>query len=123
MDVPQDQAQIRQNNGCSTARSNPMARKQLQHYRCYLGYGQVVTANSPKDQQAALANLDQVPYSTGTGRGTQLSPKLDIGQGTCTSALTIAGTTTCPNNAANFGSVTGTIGGARAFTMGFHITY
>jgi hypothetical protein len=29
----------------------------------------------------------------------------------------------CPNNAANFGSVTGTIGGSRAIVMGFHITY
>jgi hypothetical protein len=29
----------------------------------------------------------------------------------------------CANNAANFGSVLGTIGGARAFTMGIHITY
>jgi hypothetical protein len=46
-------------------------------------------------------------------------------QGTCTlSALTIApANTNCPNNAANFGSVTGTIGGSRAFTMGLHVTF
>jgi hypothetical protein len=29
----------------------------------------------------------------------------------------------CVNNDANIGSVTGTIGGARAFTMGLHIIY
>jgi hypothetical protein len=41
---------------------------------------------------------------------------LTNGQGTCTSA-------TCANNGANFGSVTGTIGGSRAITMGLHFTY
>ena len=124
LDIPQDQAQIRQNNGCSaTAISAYGGDQNCNKYRSYLGYGQIVTANDPADQQSALGNLDQVPFSTGTGKSTQLSPLLQIGQGTCTSALTIANTTTCPNNAANFGSVTGTIGGARAFTMGIHITY
>jgi hypothetical protein len=124
LDIPQDQAQIRQNNGCSaTAISADGGYSNCNKYRSYLGYGQVVTSNNPTDQQTALTNLDQVPYSTGSGKSTQLSPLLQIGQGTCTSALTIAGTNTCPNNAANFGSVTGTIGGSRAFTMGFHITY
>jgi hypothetical protein len=64
-----------------------------------------------------------VPFTTGTGKTTQLSPLLQIGQGTCTAALTIANTSTCPNNAANFGSATGTIGGSRAFTMGFHVMF
>jgi hypothetical protein len=124
LDIPQDQAQIRQNNGCSaTAISAYGGDNNCNFYRSYLGYGQVVTSNNPTDQQSALGNLDQVPFSTGTGKSTQLSPLLQIGQGTCTSALTITGTNTCPNNAANWGSVTGTIGGNRAFTMGFHITY
>jgi hypothetical protein len=123
-DVPQDQAQIRQSNGCSaTAISAYGGDQNCNQYRSYLGYGQIVTSNNPTDQKTALTNLDQVPYATGSGKSTQLSPLLQIGQGTCTSALTVANTSTCPNNAANFGSVTGTIGGSRAFTMGFHIMF
>jgi hypothetical protein len=124
LDVPQNQAQIRQNNGCSaTAISAYGGDSNCNKYRSYLGYGQVVTSNDPTDQATALANLDQVPYATGTGKGTVLSPLLQIGQGTCTADLTITGTNSCPNNAANFGSVTGTIGGSRAFTMGFHLIF
>jgi hypothetical protein len=130
LDVPQDQAQIRQNNGCSaTAIAAYGGGTNCNQYRSYLGYGQVVTSNNPADQQSALRNLDQIPFSTGSGKSTTLPLTLDLNppqgpQGTCTlAALTIAGTTTCPNNAANFGSVTGTIGGSRAFTMGVHITY
>ena len=125
LDVPQDQAQIRQNNGCS-ASAIAQGGNNCSQYRSYLGYGQVVTSNNATDQRTALGNLDQVPFSTGTGRSTQLPLTLSLKeqQGTCTlSALAIAGTSTCPNNAANFGSVTGTIGGSRAFTMGFRITY
>jgi hypothetical protein len=124
LDVPQNQAQIRQNNGCSfSAIQAGGGYNNCNQYRSFLGYGQVVTANNSVDQQTALANLDQLPYSTGTGKGTQLSPLLQLGQGTCTASLTIAGTNTCPNNAANWGSVTGTIGGSRAFTMGFHVMF
>ena len=124
LDIPQDQAQIRQNNGCSaSAISADFGYNNCNAYRTYLGYGQVVTANNTTDQQSALTNLDQVPFTTGTGKTTQLSPLLQIGQGTCTAALTIANTNTCPNNAANFGSATGTIGGSRAFTMGFHVMF
>jgi hypothetical protein len=123
-DIPQDQAQFRQNNGCSaTAISAYGGDNNCNTFRSYLGYGQVVTSNDPVDQQSALTNLDQVPVSTGSGKGTLLPLKLGVGQGTCTAALTVAGQSYCPNNAANFGSVTGTIGGARAFTMGIHITY
>ena len=132
LDIPQDQAQIRQNNGCSTtAISAYGGDNNCGTYRSYLGYGQVVTSNDPGDQQSALGNLDQVPFSTGTGKATQLPLELTLSppQGTCTlAALTIVNPKNptqqnCPNNAANFGSVTGTIGGSRAFTMGFHITY
>jgi hypothetical protein len=127
LDVPQNQAQIRQNNGCSaTAISAYGGDQNCNKYRSYLGYGQIVTANNPVDQQTALANLDQVPFTTGSGKSTQLPLTLSLSppQGTCTlAALTIANTSSCPNNAANFGSVTGTIGGSRAFTMGFHVTF
>ena len=130
-DIPQDQAQIRQNNGCSATAINAYeGGNNCNQYRSYLGYGQVVTSNDPGDQQSALANLDQVPFSTGTGKSTRLPMQLALNppqgpQGTCTiSALTIApAQTNCPNNAANFGSVTGTIGGSRAFTMGIHVTF
>lgn len=127
LDVPQDQAQIRQNNGCSASAIAAFGGgTNCNAYRSYLGYGQVVTSNNATDQQTAKANLDQVPFSTGSGRSTTLPLTLSLvpPQGTCTlSALAITGTKTCPNNAANFGSVTGTIGGARAITMGLHVTF
>jgi hypothetical protein len=130
LDIPQDQAQIRQNNGCSATAINAYGGgTNCNQYRSYLGYGQVVTSADPADQQSALGNLDQVPFSTGTGKATQLPLTLQLNppqgpQGTCTiTPLTIAGTSACPNNAANFGSATGTIGGSRAVVMGFHITY
>ena len=123
-DIPQDQAQIRQNNGCS-ATAIAEGFNNCSTYRTYLGYGQIVTSPDPADQQSALANLDQVPFSATSGKATLLPLKLSPGQGTCTSGLTVTNSNPayCPNNAANFGSVTGTIGGNRAFTMGIHITY
>lgn len=123
-DIPQDQAQIRQNNGCSaTAIAAYGGSNNCGQYRSYLGYGEVVTSNNPVDQQSALANLDEIPTANGTGKSTKLPLQLQEGQGYCTAQTTIAGQTTCPNNAANFGSVTGTIGGSRAFTMGLHVTF
>lgn len=130
-DIPQDQAQIRQNNGCSsTAIASPYDNN-CNTYRSFLGYGQVVTSNDPADQLSALANYDQIPFASGTGKLTRLPLKLDApnpqqnipGQGYCTVQLTTGGTGQCPNNAANFGSVTGTIGGNRAFTMGLHVAF
>jgi len=123
-DIPQDQAQIRQNNGCSTtAISAYGGDNNCSTYRSYLGYGQIVTSSDPGDQQSAMSNLDQLPTANGTGKSTRMPLQLQNGQGYCTPGLYIGGQTTCPNNAANFGSVTGTIGGSRAFTMGIHITY
>jgi hypothetical protein len=135
LDVPQDQAQFRQNNGCAAAAIQQYGGStNCNQYRSYLGYGQVVTSNSSTDQQSALVNLDQVPYATGSGKSTQLPLTLSLvpPQGTCTILPNTIGynsntgtstTNTCPNNAANFGSATGTIGGSRAIVMGFHITY
>lgn len=127
-DIPQDQAQIRQNNGCSlTAIQAFGGGTNCNEFRSFLGYGQIVTSADPTDQQTAKQNLDQVPFSTGTGRSTQLPLTLSLNppQGICSiPSLTIQpGGTQCPNNAPNFGSVTGTIGGSRAVTWGFHITY
>ena len=52
-----------------------------------------------------------------------LNPKLQNGQSYCTPASYVTNQTYCPNNAADFGSVTGTIGGNRAVTMGIHVTF
>ncbi len=138
LDVPQDQAQIRQNNGCAAAAIQQYdGYTNCNNYRSYLGYGQIVTSNSSTDQQSALGNLDQVPFATGTGKSIQLPLALDLNppngpQGTCTilpltigynSTTNTSTTSSCPNNAANFGSATGTIGGSRAIVMGFHVTF
>jgi hypothetical protein len=129
LDVPQDQTQIRQNDACSTsAFSDPYGNCAAE----YVNYGQIATSPAPADQQTALANLDQKPYYTGSGKSiaipttikqdTYNSNDVDI----CTASNSVAskgGGASCPNNGANFGSVTGTIGGNRAVTMGLHVTF
>jgi hypothetical protein len=125
LDVPQDQAQIRQNYACSNSAT---AASIANYLNCtpgdiYINYGQIVTGNNPTDQQSTLANLDQLPYATGSGKSTRLPTEIPVGVGTCSDPYAISNTAGCPNNAANFGSATGTIGGSRAFTMGIHITY
>ncbi len=120
LDVPMDQGQIRQNSACSataTAAGNNCAPGK--YY--YVNYGQVVTANNTTDQQSALSRLDQVPYTTGSGKSLVVPTLTPVGTGTCVAVYSINGN--CPNNAANFGSVLGSIGGNRAFTMGIHINY
>lgn len=121
LDVPQDQAQIRQNYACSN--SATAAGINCSPGDIFINYGQIVTGNNPTDQQSTLANLDQLPYSSGSGKTTRLPTTIPVGVGTCSSPYAISNTAGCPNNAANFGSATGTIGGSRAFTMGIHITY
>ncbi|NYF80860.1 carboxypeptidase regulatory-like domain-containing protein [Granulicella arctica] len=104
LDVPRDETRIRQNDACSTAANDAVAGN------CEAGnlnYGQIATSNRPGDQQTALDNLDQKPAHNGTGKS-------------ITVPTTINGV---PNNGANFGSVTGTIGGNRAVTMGLHIAF
>jgi hypothetical protein len=118
LDIPLNTAQIRQNSACS---ASAQAVKGNNCAGDYVNYGQIVTSNSSADQQSALARLDQIPYSTGSGSGLNIPTLIPVGDLTCTAGGAIPGG--CPNNAANFGSVLGTIGGARAFTMGIHITY
>jgi hypothetical protein len=126
LDIPQDQAQIRQNDACSDSANA------VSYNNCALGYvnyGQIVTSGSAVDQQSALHNLDQIPYTTGTGKGIQAPTTIPLnatdanGVVRCVGYNAISNTQGCPNNAANFGSVTGAIGGSRAFTMGIHFTY
>jgi hypothetical protein len=128
LDVPQNQTQIRQADACSTSAN---AVKGDNCEAGYVNYGQIATSNSQGDQQSALANLDQKPVFNGSGKNTTIpttltaplvGPPAVLQQGSC-SVATIPGTNTCPNNGANFGSVTGTIGGGRAVVMGLHITY
>ena len=115
LDVPQNQTQIRQDYACSTT-ANAVAGNNCQGD--YLGYGQIATSPATADQQSALTNLDQKPIYNGTGRSISIPTTLGSGEGSCP-----AGGASCPNNGANFGSVTGTIGGNRAVTMGLHIVY
>ncbi len=88
----------------------------------YLNYGQVVTSNSPVDQQSTLNNLYKLPVVNGIGRSITVPTTLTAGQGSCTS-YGYASSAGCPNNGATFGSITSVIGGARAVTMGLHFTY
>ena len=133
LDVPQDQTQIRQSSACSSSALAyvPADGAQNQGNNCaagYVNYGQIATSPSTSDQQSALANLDQKPYYTGSGTSTVIPTTLPIGvensQGVvlCT-AYNAVSSKGCPNNGANFGSVTGTIGGNRAVTMGLHVVF
>jgi hypothetical protein len=125
LDVPMDQGQIRQNDSCSNSAT---AAAPADYLNCtpgsvYINYGQIATSPAAADQQSALANLDQLPYTTGTGNGLRIPTTTPVGDGTCLAVYAVAPGEGCPNNAANFGSVLGSIGGNRAFTMGIHITY
>ena len=130
MDVPQNQTQIRQASACSnTAIQNALPPANDGYgYNCqpgtyyYVNYGQIVTSPNTDDQQSALTNLDQKPIFNGSGKTTTIPTTLNPGQGACTTYnADLSGT--CPNNGANFGSVTGTIGGNRAITMALHVTF
>ena len=105
LDVPQNQTQIAQSDGCSSYEETQ------QYDNCalgYLNYGQIATSNNPVDQQSARSNIYVLPVVSGSGRSTTVPSTLPGGQ---------------PNNGATFGSVTGVIGGARAVTMGVHLTF
>lgn len=119
LDVPMDQAQIRQNWACSTSAIQPYSN--CDPSLAYVNYGQIVTSPDPVDQASARSNLDQLPYSTGTGKNTVIPPYIPTSVPTC--AAVNATPQGCVNNAANFGSVYNTIGSNRMITMGFHFTY
>jgi hypothetical protein len=122
-DVPMNQGEIRQTSACSnTAVAEGNNCEPGTYY--YVNYGQIVTSNKSADQQSALANLDQLPYSTGTGKNLQIPTTIPVGTGTCYKGASyeIPGLG-CPNNAANFGSVYNTIGSNRMITMALHVTF
>jgi hypothetical protein len=118
-DVPQDQTEIRQSSACSNSELTRDNNCSAANY--YVNYGQIVTSNSQADQLSAKTNLDQIPYVNGTGKGITIPTILPVGKQSCTASNSIGAG--CPNNGANFGSVTGTIGGSRAITMGLHVTF
>jgi len=125
LDVPQDQAQIRQPYACS---NSAISASEANYLNCtpgsyFINYGQIVTGADPADQQSTKENLDQIPYVTGTGRNIRSPLTVPLNQGLCSAPYAIQNTNTCPNNAANFGSATGAIGGNRAVTMGLHVTF
>ncbi|MGO8759929.1 MAG: carboxypeptidase-like regulatory domain-containing protein [Terracidiphilus sp.] len=126
LDVPMNQGEIRQTSACS---NTAYTQAEAKYYNCipgsdyYVNYGQIVTSNLPADQQSALQNLDQLPYSTGSGSNLNVPTIIPLNQGTCFPKGSNATPSGCPNNAANFGSVYNSIGGNRTITMGFHFTY
>ena len=104
LDVPQNQTQIAQSDGCSSYEETQ------QYDNCalgYLNYGEIATSNKPADQISARNNIYELPVVYGSGKSTTV-PNTIGGQ---------------PNNGATFGSVTGAIGGSRAITMNLHITF
>jgi hypothetical protein len=123
LDVPQNQTQIRQTSYTCSATALAIPGND-----CANGYtyGQVVTnlADQATNNGRGTAGqaLDQLPYANGRGKGTTLPTTLPVLPDTVCSSATLS-TGGCPNNGANFGSVTGTIGGSRAMTMSLHIVY
>jgi Carboxypeptidase regulatory-like domain len=122
-DVPMNQGQIRQNSSCST--SAIMAGNNCTPSEYFVNFGQIVSSNNPTDQQSALSNLDQIPFATGSGRNLQIQTLIPPGVSpTCQSGdSTFIPGKGCPNNAANLGSVTNTIGSSRIITMALHVTF
>jgi hypothetical protein len=123
LDIPQNQTQIAQSDACADS-AVPVNNynNQCPQNDGYINYGQIVASNLPSSQQSAKANEFVLPVVNGTGRGITVPTTLTNGQGTCTT-YEYASSAGCPNNGATFGSVTGVIGGARAITMGLHITF
>jgi hypothetical protein len=124
LDVPMNQGQIRQNSACSiTATQQGIVNDENCQPGTYyfVNYGQIVTSPSTADQQSALTNLDQTPYSVGSGKSTTIPTYIPVGTRTCVAVNALPGG--CPNNSANFGSVYNTIGSNRMITMGAHFTF
>jgi hypothetical protein len=125
LDVPMDQAQIRQNSACSnSAIASDKGKSNCGTGNYYVNYGQIATGNTATDQQSTLANLDERPYSTGTGKDLTVPTMIPVGAtGGCIAGGSNVTPNGCPNNASTFGSVSNTIGSNRVVTMGLHITF
>ncbi len=123
LDIPQNQTQIAQSDACANS-AVPVNgyNNQCPQNGGYINYGQIVSSNVQSSQQSALNNEFVLPVVNGSGKGISVPTTLTNGQGTCTS-YGYASSAGCPNNGATFGSVTSLIGGARAITMGLHVTF
>lgn len=130
LDIPQDTTQVRQSKSCSAAATN--AGNNCKNGSVFINTGQIVSSQADQGQAnapgtapgggTAASNLDELPQYTGTGNSTMIPTTLAVNGITCTSGNAVV-SGYCPNNGANFGSVTGTIGGGRSLTMGLHIIY
>ncbi len=129
MDVPQNGTQLGQNGACANSFAST--------YDCannYEKYGTVITDQAdqggtvsfgPAGGGTAGSNLYQKPYTNGTsGKNTLVPTTLPVGTNGCSAATAVTqNPATCPNNGANFGSVTDTIGSQRLITMDLHVTF
>jgi hypothetical protein len=127
LDVPQNQTQIRQNGACDNAVNGSA-------YNCTHGflYGEVATsqtdqaipetAGAPGGGSAGV-NYDEIPYIVRSGGAVSVPTTAPATVNGCSSSKYLPQTQQCVNNGANFGSVTGTIGGARAITMALHVIF
>jgi hypothetical protein len=130
MDVPQNGTQLGQNGACANSFAS--------NYDCehdYEKFGMVVTSpadqalaqtNGPVGGGSAGAHLYEQPYTNGTGKNTLVPTTLPSGINGCSasnSITTAPNAVACPNNGANFGSVTDTIGSQRIMTMDLHVTF
>ena len=130
LDIPQEELEIRQKYACSA--SATAAGHNCTNGSIYLNTSQVAT--SLADQMLAStpgtapgggtagSNLDQLPQYSGSGRSLTLPTTIPVNGISCTATNAVV-SGECPNNAANFGSVTNTIGGNRAISMSLHVTF
>ena len=137
MDVPQNGVQIAQHGSCAnalTATSTGGTSGDVDDCsNNYEKYGMIITSQTdqglatsgPAGSGTAGANLYQTPYTGGTsGKGTMVPTQIPLNQpGTSCTTATAVTASTCPNNAATFGSVTGTIGSSRVITMDLHFVF
>jgi hypothetical protein len=130
MDVPRNGVQIGQKGSCGNAYLSGGATPLSDCTSNYEKYGMVVTNQAdqagstfgPAGSGSAGTNLYEKPYTNGTGINTTVPTQVLIGTNGCSTSTEVT-STTCANNGANFGSVTGAIGSSRIITMDLHIIF
>jgi Carboxypeptidase regulatory-like domain len=134
MDVPQNGVQIAQHGSCANTYGTGGTNVLEDCTSGYEKYGMIVTSQAdqgatstglgPAGGGTAGANLYQKPYTGGTaGKSIMVPTTVAVGTNGCAAANEIPTTSSCANNGANFGSVTGAIGSNRLITMDLHITF
>jgi len=136
MDIPQNGPQIGQHGACSSTLTKSSSEDCTSNYD---KYGMVVTdqadqagsTQGPAGGGTAGTYLYELPFTGGTtGSSTSVPTTVTSTNDPlfCTSANYLPSapgtkSTTCANNSANFGSVTGAIGSNRIVTMDLHIIF